>query len=448
MSEAALHAPELPAQTGLNRHVGEMRSLAHQGGWLLLAAVVPLLAWLSLAPLASAVVASAFVKVDLDRRPVQHAEGGLVREVRVRDGQRVALGEPLIVLHDVVVDADLQRLSHRLLTERASMRRLEAEQLGERTLSFAPEALAAATTDARIAEHLATEQALFRSRREGLVGQVTLLRAQRERIVQEQQALSDQVLRAGESLGFQKAELETNRGLHQDGFISGTRIAQLEVAVADYSVKFGERRSELARAQQRAVESDLRIQSLEADYRQQASDQLKLTSARLSETEQELRKSSDAAARQVITAPVAGEVLNLRFPSPGAVVAPRETIADIVPNSPRLVLQAQIRTEDIDRIRKGQEADIRFTAFNARTTGLIRGAVLYVSADRLVDPATNLPHYTALIEADASSLAESGGLILQAGMPAEVYIRGEERTPLQYLLEPVTQVLRRAARER
>lgn len=448
MSWAALDALDPATRAGLDRHLGETRRLARQGGWLFLAAVVPLLAWLSFAPLASAVVASAFVKVDLDRRPVQHAEGGLVREVKVRDGQRVALGEPLIVLHDVGIDADLQRLSHRLLTERASMRRLEAEQLGEGTLSFSNDALAAARTDARIAEHLATEQALFRSRREGLIGQVALLHAQRERIGQEQQALSEQVLRAGESLGFQKAELETNRGLHRDGFISGTRLAQLEAAVADYSVKLGERRSELARARQRAVEVDLRIQSLEADYRQQASDQLKLTSARLYETEQELRKSSDAAARQIITAPVAGEVLNLRFAGPGAVVAPRETIADIVPSSPRLVLQAHIRLEDIDRIRDGQEADIRFTAFNARTTGLIRGTVIYVSADRLVDPATNAPHYTALVEANAASLAASGGLILQAGMPAEVYIRGEERTPLQYLLEPVTQVLHRAARER
>lgn len=154
------------------------------------------------------------------------------------------------------------------------------------------------------------------------------------------------------------------------------------------------------------------------------------------------------AARQVVVAPVAGEVLNLRYPTPGAVIAPRETIADIVPVTPRLVLEARLRPEDIDRVRKGQAADVRLTAFNPRNTDLVRGVVIYVSADRLVDPATHMPHYMALIEADAASLEAAGGLALQAGMPAEVYIRGEERTPLAYLLEPVTEVLHRAARER
>lgn len=436
------------APDALERHLAELRRVARQGVWLLLLGLMPVVGWLALAPLSAAVVASAFVKVDQDRRPVQHAEGGLVREVMVRDGQQVAQGETLLVLNDVAVDADLRRLSHRLLTERASMRRLEAEQDGDAELRFAPEALAAARDDARIAEHLATERGLFRSRREALTGQIALLRQQRERIVGEQQALAEQVLRAGESLGFQQAELETHRGLQKDGFVSGTRIAQLEAAVADYRVKLGERRSELARAGQRAGEIDLRIHSLQAEYRQQASDQLKLTSARLSETEQELRKSTDAAARQVVVAPVAGEVLNLRYPTPGAVIAPRETIADIVPVTPRLVLEARLRPEDIDRVRKGQRADVRLTAFNPRNTDLVRGAVIYVSADRLVDPATHLPHYTALIEADAGSLEAAGGLTLQAGMPAEVYIRGEERTPLEYLLEPVTEVLHRAARER
>jgi epimerase transport system membrane fusion protein len=119
-----------------------------------------------------------------------------------------------------------------------------------------------------------------------------------------------------------------------------------------------------------------------------------------------------------------------------------------VPADPRLVVEARIRTEDVSRVQHGQAAQIRFTAFNFRTTRLVDGKVFHVSADRLLDRATNLPYYVALVEADASSLMQAGELKLQAGMPAEVYLQGEQRTPLRYLLEPLTQSLGRAARER
>jgi HlyD family secretion protein len=292
------------------------------------------------------------------------------------------------------------------------------------------------------------ERALFELRRDALSGQVRLLQLQRQKVAEEIVALRAQIAQAVESAAFQKSELETNRRLLKDGFISATRIAQLEGTVADYGVKIEERRSELARAQQRMVDADLRIRSLESDYRQQASDQLKIASARLSEIEQERRKSTDASARQVIVAPTAGEVIDLKYGTPGAVIPPRETIADIVPDDTRLLTEARIRTEDISRIQRGQSADIRFSAFKYRTTRLVHGKVIYISADRLVDRATNVPYYSVLVEADAVSLAAAGDLKLLAGMPAEVYISGEERTPLQYLIEPVSQVLRQAARER
>lgn len=448
MSAAIALAPSAAADPALEPHLREARRLGRWAAAVLLLGLAPLLAWLAWAPLASAVVAPAVVKVDLDRRPVQHAEGGIVREVRVRDGQRVAAGETMLVLGDVAVDADVNRLSYRVLTERASLVRLEAEQLGVRSLVFPEELLQAAAADPRLAGQLDKERALFNARRDGLNEQTALLRAQREKVLQETVALRAQIAQAVESLRHQKAELENSRELVKDGFISASRISQLDAGVADYGVKLEERRSELARAEQRLVDTDLRIKSLEGDYRQQASDQLKVTAARLSEIQQELRKSSDASARQVIVAPAAGEVVNLKFTTAGTVVSPREPIADIVPADPRLVVESRIRPEDVSRVQPGQPAQIRFTAFNFRTTKLVEGQVFHVSADRLVDRASNVPYYLALVEADAASLARAGEIKLQAGMPAEVYVQGEQRTPLQYLLEPLTQSLRRAARER
>lgn len=429
-------------------HLEEARRLGRWGGAVLVGGLLPVLAWMCLAPLSSAVVAPAYVKVDLNRRPVQHAEGGIVREVLVRDGQQVRRGEPLLVLGDVSVDADRNRLTYRVMAGRASLARLDAEQSMADAVQFGPDLQAAAKTDVRLAGQLAKELALFRARREALSTQVGLLRTQRERIAEEIAALNAQIRQAGESMAFQKHDLENNRKLLKDGYIAATRIAQVEASVADYGVKIEERRSELARASQRMIDTDLRIRALESEYRQQASDQLKATAGQVTETEQELRKSLDASARQVIAAPAAGEVIDLKYATPGAVIPPRETIAEIVPSASRLVTEARIRPEDINRLQQGQDAEIRFTAFRYRTTQLVHGKLIYVSADRLVDRATGMPYYSVLIEADAASLASAGDLKLLAGMPAEVYIKGGERTPLQYLLEPVTEVLRHAGRER
>lgn len=425
----------------------EAQRLARQAGMVLVLGLAPIGVWLTVAPLSSAVVAQSFVKVDLDRKPVQHVDGGTVREVLVRDGQRVEQGQPLLVLGDVTVDADMNRLTYRVSAERASIARLEAEQMLAKEILWPADLLLIAEKDTRLSEQIAKETALFSARRQALYGQITLLRGQREKVVQERTALRAQISQAGQSLHHQHAELDTNKQLLSSGFISATRITQLQATVADYGVKLEERRSELARAEQRLFDIDLRIKSLDSDYQQQASDKLKETNLRLSEIQQELRKSSDAASRQVIVAPATGDVMNLKFTSPGAVVSPRETIADIVPANPRLLVEAHIRTEDVSRVQQGQAAEIRFTAFKYRTTGLVEGKVFYVSPDRLVDRVTNQPYYVAMVEADATSLASEGEIKLQAGMPADVYIRGETRTPLQYLVEPVTQVLRRAGRE-
>ncbi|SFF53408.1 HlyD family secretion protein [Duganella sp. CF458] len=444
--ESALQ--QMVTNDSMQLHLGEARRLANWGMAVVIFGLLPVTAWMTFAPLSSAVVAQAYVKVDLNRRPVQHAEGGMVRQVLVRDGQRVKQGEPLLVLGDVSVDADKNRLDYRVKTERASLARLDAEQGMQQSLGFPADVVEAAQADPRLAEQLAKERALFAARRDALVAQVRLLHAQRDKVAEEVVALRAQLAQAGESMKFQKVDLDTHNKLRKDGFVSATRIAQIEGALADYGVKLEERRSELARAQQRMVDIDLRVSALEGEYRQQASDQLKVATARLSEIEQEQRKSVDASARQVISAPASGEVIGLRYPVPGTVIPPRETIADIVPDDTRLVTEARIRPDDISRIVRGQPADIRFTAFKYRTTQLVRGKVIYISADRLVDRATEAPYYSVLVEADPASLAKAGDLKLLAGMPAEIFIEGEKRTPLQYLLEPVSQVLRHAGRER
>jgi HlyD family secretion protein len=419
-----------------------------RAGWLIvLGALLPIGAWMALAPLSMAVVAPGFVKVDLNRRPVQHREGGIVRQVSVRDGQRVRAGDPILVLGDVGVDADRNRLSYRVHVERAALVRHEAEQARAASLSFPAEVVAAAEVDERVKEALMKETALFNARRGALASETALLRTQQERVRQEIGALQAQIAEAARSLELQKGELEANRNLTQGGFISTTRLAQIESGVIDYAAKLAERRSELARAQQRLVETELKSRSLQNQYVQVASDQLKATAARLGEIEQELRKTEDAAARQLVAAPADGEIISLRVTSQGAVVAPGETIAEIVPDDAPLFIEAHIRPEEVSQVHVGQSTRVRFTAYKHRSTLLVTGKVSYVSADRLVDQATEAPYYSVLVRADPGSLASAGDLKLQAGMPAEVYIQGASQTPVQYLLEPITSTFRKAGRQ-
>jgi HlyD family secretion protein len=270
---------------------------------------------------------------------------------------------------------------------------------------------------------------------------------QRDRIEHEIEALEAQLKQVQVSLNLQKSDLELNRKLLADGFISSAKIVQLEAVVADYASKLEERRSEQARATQRLVDVDLRVKALNNDYVKTASDQLKAANARLGEIEQELRKSNDAAARQVVVAPASGEVIDLKFTSPGAVVRAGEPIADIVPSDAKLFIEAHIRPEDVSHVSLEQNAQVKFTAFKYRSTSMVTGKVTYVSGDRLIDRANNLPYYSVMILVDADALRAAGDLKVQAGMPAEVYIEGTKQTPLQYLAEPITSTVRRAGRQ-
>jgi membrane fusion protein, type I secretion system len=423
------------------------KRLARIGSWIIAGAIVPIALWMTLAPLAMAVVAPGFVKVDLNRRPVQHLEGGIVREVLVRDGQTVRAGDPILVLGDVSVDAERNRLSYRISVERAGLARLEAEQARLRTLNFPAELQAAAAKDERVRQALMKERALFESRRDSLTSELALMRNQRTLIEQETSALRSQITLVQSALTLHQADLETNRRLLKDGFISANRLAQIEALATDYASKLEERRSELARAGQRLGESDLKIQSIQNSYVQTASDQLKVTAARLGEIEQETRKSEDAAARQVVAAPASGAVIALKVTSPGAVVKPGDSIAEIVPAEASLMIEAHIRPEELNHVHLDQRARIKFTAFKYRSSSMVVGQVTYVSADRLIDPATNLPYFSVMILADPGSLQAVGEFNLQAGMPAEVYIEGSKQTALQYLMEPITSTVRKAAKQ-
>lgn len=425
---------------------GELTRIARGGVAIFVVGVLGLGAWLVLAPLSGAVIAPGFVKVDMNRKLVQHQEGGIVKQVLVRDGEKVRQGQILVVIDDVRLDATLDLLRTQHDGERAKAARLEAERAFLPEVKF-PAELVGRRNEPKVAELLQRETALFRARREALDSQVAVLRKQIRHTTDEAQALAGQIAAEERALKSQKEELAVNQALLQQGFVQKTRLMSLERAVADYEARWEEHRAELAKTRQRASELELRVLAQRNSYVQSAADELKETSTRLFDLEERLRPSKDASDRQRIAAPIAGEVVGMRVFSPGSVVGPREVLMEIVPEDKTLVVEARIRPEDINHVRAGYAAEVRLTAYQTRTTPLVAGSVNYVSADRMVDPQSGAPYYVVNVDVSAGALADAGNLRMQAGMPAEVYIRTDSRTAFDYMLAPVTGYLRRGMRE-
>jgi len=424
----------------------ELSRVARAGFGVLVLGLLLIGVWMVLAPLSGAVIAPGFVKLDMNRKVVQHQEGGIVKSILVRDGESVRQGQVLVVIDDVRLDATLDLLRTQHDGERAKAARLEAERAFLPGVAF-PAELAARGTEPKVAELISRETALFRARREALDSQVAVLRKQIRQTDDEARALDKQIAAEERALQSQKDELALNQQLAKQGFVQKTRLMGLERAVAEYEARLEEHRAELAKTRQRASELELRVLAQRNGYVQAATDELKEASTRLFDLEERLRPSKDASDRQRITSPIAGVVVGQRVFTPGAVVGPREVLMEIVPEDQNLIVEARIRPEDINHVRPGSAAEVRLTAYQQRTTPLVAGSVNYVSADRMTDTQTGAPYYVVQIDVPPDALEVAGNLRMQAGMPAEVYIRTDSRTAFDYLVAPVTAYLRRGMRE-
>jgi HlyD family type I secretion membrane fusion protein len=426
----------------------ELSRVVWSGLTVIVVGVIGLGGWAAFAPLSGAVIAPGFVKVDMNRKVVQHQEGGIVKQILVRDGDRVRAGQTVMVLEDVRVDASLEALRTQLDAERAKAARLEGERIVAAAPTF-PAELTARSKEARVAELIERETALFRARRQSLDTQVEVINKQIRETRDEIKAWREQISAEERAIKLMREELAANESLLKQGFVANTRILGLQRQVAEYEARYGEHQAELAKAHQRISELELRKLSMRNDYVKAATDELKDSTSRIFDLDERLRPTKDASERQKIVAPIAGEVVNLKFFTPGGVVGPREVLMDIVPDEKTLIVEARLRPEDINHVRPGAHADVRLTAYKPRNTPLVEGTVTYVSGDRLVDNSApgGTPYYMVYIDVPHKALADAGNLKMTAGMPAEVYIRTDQRTAADYLLAPVTAYFRRGMRE-
>jgi len=404
--------------------------------------------WAAVAPLASAAVAPGVISPDGSRRVVQHLEGGIIRQLPVRDGSRVAAGDPLVVLEDIGARARRDARMSRYRTLRAVEARLLAEAAGAGQIAFPAAVIAAAADDAEVADVIADQTARFEVRRRTHEGRGAILRQRIAQLDEEIAGLEAQIDSQERQLELIAQEIGNVEQLISQGLERLPRLLALQRAEAEITGARAANRAAIARARQSIGETELQILDLDARREDEVTEELTQVRSELSEVAEDLRASEDVLTRTVVIAPVAGTVVDLRFHTVGGVIGPGEPILDIVPFEEDLLIDARVAPIDIDAVAPGQTAQVHLTAYRQRNLPRIDGRVRQVSADRLVDEATGEPYFLARVEVDRDRLdALDEGIQLLPGMPAEVLILTGERTALAYLLDPFVDTFRRGLRE-
>ncbi|WP_127996249.1 HlyD family type I secretion periplasmic adaptor subunit [Piscinibacter defluvii] len=443
-------ANTLPAPTEPADLAAQWTAAARWAGWAgaasIVVAVAAMLAWAVWAPLGGAIVAMGLVKVDTNRKTVQHRDGGIVREILVREGERVKAGQTLVVLDDARIDSTLDQTSSQLDAFRIRQSRLDAERAMAPAWKL-PETWRKRIGEPRLAEIVAREQALFTTRRAALDSQLRQLRDQIEEVKREIAARELEGTSVRSALAQMQEEVRLNEALAEQQFVNKTRVMALQRAASEYQMKQGENAAELSRAKRSATDLELRMSSLRDAYVQEATTELRDVNGKLIDLEEQLRSARDASTRKLITAPVAGRVVDLKLTTPGGTLGPRDPVLDIVPDDSPLIVDARVGVDAIGELRVGLPTDVRLTTYRQRNTPLIEGKVVYVSADSLVDRQTGAPYFVVHVELDRASLEHAGNPAVLPGMGAEVFVRTRERSAIDYLVEPLTNAMRRSMRE-
>jgi HlyD family secretion protein/epimerase transport system membrane fusion protein len=364
------------------------------------------------------------------RQAVQHQEGGIVKQILVKDGQTVEAGQPLIMLEDDQVKPIVDMFEGQAVAETATIIRLEAEKNDLPSVTF-PKKIPASVVQ--------TETRLFKARREAYLNQIDVLKSQIEQNNEISKGAREQLISKMKEIASLKEQLEANQTLLKEGYVTKTIVLDLQRILAE---KTGEREqisANIATNLQRRAELEQRILAIKAERVQQAAKEIKESSIKLLELEERVRPSRATMAHQIIRAPVAGKVVGLKIATIGGVVTPRESLMEIAPQEDRLIIEGKIGVNDISDISLGQEAEIHLSAFRSSKIPSVKAKVTYISDDRLTvwTGQGDMPYYAAYLEIDPESLKLLEGLELVPGMQAQVSIATRPRTAWDYFIGPL-----------
>jgi epimerase transport system membrane fusion protein len=397
--------------------------------------------WAGFAPLDGAALASGVVTVESYKKVIQHLEGGIVGEILVRNGDVVAAGDPLLVLDDTQSLAQLEIANAQFVALKSREARLLAESSGSESISFAT-VLTQAGSDAD--SEMASERQIFLARKAARDGEVEVLGQREDQLASRVTGLEAVRTSKLELAASYSEELVDIRELLKEGFSDKQRLRELERSYSSFNGEAADLTASISSTQMQIGETRLQILQQDKDFLNEVVNELGEVRTRLKDTEERVVALRDIVRRTSITAPADGIVNGMQIHTIGEVVQPGVNIAEVVPQSDELIIEANVSPIDIDRVTVGQEATISFSAFSSGLVPTIYGKVIGISADSLIDQTTGAPYYLARVEVTPEGMMDMGDLVLVSGMPAEVFINTGTRTFLQYIFKPFTTALSRS----
>jgi HlyD family type I secretion membrane fusion protein len=403
--------------------------------------------WAAVVPLSSAVIGRGAVTMESNRQTIQHYEGGIVRKVLVHEGDRVVAGQELIELSPVQADAALESARNELFSLLAKADRLTAERDNRPGVSFSPEVLAQQTSPT-VSRAMVDETQQFRQRRATINAEIAVLQSRIAQYRTQIQGIDEQKTAMQQQVSLVDDELSGLNDLYQKDLVPKPRLLELQRGRAQLEGEIGGAVADKAKAEESIGETQLQINQVHQQFYQDVSKELSDVQTQSADYRQRFAVAQDAARRISITAPMDGEVQNLRVFTVGGVVRPGDPLMEIAPDRGRMFIEARFSPNDVDSLHQGQTAQVRFSTFHSRTLPVIEGTIRSISQDRLADEATHMPYYMAIIDVPASHLPPELRGRLRAGLPVEVVVPTGSRTALQYFLRPLGDALTGTMRER
>lgn len=404
-------------------------------------------AWAAYAKLDSAVVAPGVVTVETSRKTVAHLEGGIIREILVREGEHVEEGQLLFKMDNTQSLAGAETANNQLAAGLATEARLVAEREHQETIVFPPELLADEANPVA-KEAMADQRKQFEERRASVDGQLAILDARIKQYGSELDGLAVEKAATKRQLGFIDVELVDLHGLLDKNLVPKSRVLSLEREKGRLEGVIGRATADEAKAHNGISEARLQMEQLQKKFAEDVNTSLLETRQRIADLREKKRVTADILRRIDIRAPRSGVVQNVKVSTIGGVIKPGEALLELIPDEDELVVNAQVPPSDVDSIRPAMEAEVRFSAFHGKILPIIMGQVKSVSHDRLTDELSRQPYFLARIMVDERQVPADVRDRITAGMQVEVIIPTGERTMVDYLVRPLRNRVNKALREK
>ncbi len=405
--------------------------------------------WSNTAMIAGAVIASGTFVATGQNKIIQHLEGGVIREILVAEGDIVEPGTVLMQLDDTAPKAELDRLTLRHARAAAMEARLAAEIRGDSEIKLPPD-LIALRDQPDIISIVGAQQMTFEAWRKNLDAEIAALRDGIRGLEDRVTAGQAQIRAVELQMNLVGQELDGKKSLLPTGLIRKSEVLALQRAQANLQGEVGRLTGDIGDAKEQIARTEQQIVAARTMAVKDAVEQLHQVRAELTDLRQRILSQQGILERINITAPVRGVVVKLRYHTSGGVIEPGKNIMEIVPLQDELIIEVRVRPQDIDHVKNGQEAAVRISALNRRTTPTLLGKVAYVSADALPEDSQGMvskEEYVVRVRLNENQPAIMKNFRAKPGMPAEVYIKTTERTFFEYLMQPVKDSMSRAFRE-